>query len=151
VKLDGRGFAPGLVAIGPRQPLALMNSSGVHHQIFWLQGGERRTVNLPPDPTAVVQVELDERGIRRFYCALHSEEYFSVYVAPSPHFALLDAPGPFAMEGVAPGEWRLAIWSEAVEGWIRDVSVAPRQDTKQDLRIDPRIVRKRKPWRGASR
>lgn len=142
VQHDGRGFAPGLVAIGPRQGLALGNTSGVHHRIFWLQGGERFTVDLPPAAGAVVRVELGRRGLARFYCQLHSDEYFSVYVAPSPYFALLDSPGPYAMEGVAPGEWRLAIWSEAVEGRIRELSVAPYEDSEQDLRIDARIARK---------
>jgi plastocyanin len=140
VRHDGRGFAPGFVAIGPGQGLALTNTSGVHHRIFWLQGGERFTVDLPPDPGAVVPVELGRRGLVRFYCELHSDEYFSVYVAPSPHFALLESPGPYAMEGVTPGEWRLAIWSEAVAGRIRDVTVAPHEDSEQDLRIDARTA-----------
>jgi hypothetical protein len=151
VNLGANGFTPKVVAIGSGWPLAVTNTSGVHHEIFWLQGAERNTVDLPPDPNAVVQLGLAGHGIKRLYCALHSDEYFSAYLAPSPHFALVEASGPFFMDGVDPGDWRLSIWSEAVEGWVADIRVAPGRDTKQDVRIDTRLVRKRNPWRGASR
>jgi plastocyanin len=144
VRHDGRGFTPALVAIGPGQGISLTNASGVHHRIFWLEGSERFAVDLPPDPGAAVRVDLGTSGIARFYCKLHSDEYFSVYVAPSHHFAILDAPGPYAIEGVAPGTWWLSIWSDALEGRVRELRVASEQDSVQDLRFDARVVANRK-------
>jgi hypothetical protein len=140
VRHDGRGFAPEFHAIGPAEDLLLDNASGVHHEIFWLRGGTRYEVALPPAAGEAARVHLGGRGIVRFYCALHAEEHFSVFVAPTPYFALLGAPGPYAIDGVAPGDWKLAIWSETISGPIRDVSLARRGSAEQDIWIDARLA-----------
>ena len=136
IRHDGARFSPALVAIGPGQALEIANASGVLHRVFWLREGARSDLELPPEPGAVETVELARPGIVRFYCDLHSEEHFAVHLAPTPHFALLERPGPFAFEDVPAGPWRLAIWSEAVAGRIRDLTLAARDDAEHDVWID---------------
>lgn len=143
VEHAGNGFAPALAAVGPGQGIVLKNTGAVHHRVFWLQAGQRFEVDLPPGAVAPASLAAGTRGVVRFYCQLHEDEYFSVHVSPSPHFALLQAPGPYVLDDVAPGVWRLAIWSEAVAGGIRELSVDAREESKQDLWIDARLVRRR--------
>lgn len=135
---EGRGFEPALSAFSAERPLELVNRSGVHHRIFWLEDGKRREVSLGPSDGTRASLAPDAPGIVRFYCDLHADEHFSAFSAPTPLFAVLDAPGPYSIESVPPGSWSLEVWSEQVEGKIRDVRVSPLRVSREDIRIDAR-------------
>lgn len=137
------GFRPDLVAVGPAQPIRLVNDGAVQHRLFWLTDREPRELDLAAGPAAEALLDPAARGIVRFYCKLHDEEFFSVFVAPSNHFALLDGPGPFELREVPAGRWSLRIWSEPVAGGIRRFQLVPGEDSRQDIWIDSKAVRRR--------
>lgn len=134
----GHGFEPELLAIGPGQPIRLVNESGLYHRVFWLTHGKRVEAELAPAPSSTADLEIEVRGITRFYCDLHPEEHFSVFVASSRHVAVLNSPGPYALEGLPAGAWRLRLWTERVAGPIRSLRVASGEASKQDIWIDAR-------------
>ena len=58
-------------------------------------------------------------------CDLHPWMKAWVHVTGASHFAVTDASGSFALEGVPPGTYRMKVWHEALGTHVADVVVVP--------------------------
>jgi len=140
VQHDGERFGPVLAVLGRGARLEIQNESEVHHRLFWLDTALRHSLSIPPGPGFSVQIELLE-GVARIYCELHPEEHFTVFVAPSHLFSVLDAPGPFAIDAVPPGAWRLHLWSDGFEGEVREIEVLASETHFEEVRLGRGLLR----------
>jgi hypothetical protein len=132
----GRGSDGASIAVLPLgQSVRFRDASGVHHRLFGLSGRTRLEAAVAPGGTSAPIRPL-EPGLLRMYCALHPEEAVSVFVAPSPHFAVLDGRGRFAIRRVPPGRWRMHLWSDAAAGPVRDVRVRPFGSVRETIWLD---------------
>ena len=59
---------------------------------------------------------MEQTGWIRFYCSLHQDETWDVFVSPSPYFARLDPDGGYRIENVPPGDYDSRSGARAVEG-----------------------------------
>jgi hypothetical protein len=82
-------------------------------------------------------VTFDDPGSIRFYCSLHQDETWDVFVSPSPHFARLDRRGAYRIDNVPTGDYELSIWSAAVDGGVRTVHVGPGISALEPIWLDP--------------
>lgn len=113
-------FAPGFLAIGAGQSVAMPNDDLIFHNVFSYSkpndfdlglyaSGESRTVTLR------------HPGVVRLYCAIHESMNGTIFVSPSPWFAVTTADGSFSIAGAPPGRHRLRTWNARVpdtERWI---------------------------------
>lgn len=119
---DGDPFGRELVLLSRGQALRFVSQSGVAHRLFAMRGQERLDVGVSESGRSR-PVPMKEAGWIRFYCSLHQDETWDVFVSPSPHFARLDPDGAYHIENVPPGDYELSIWSAAVDGTVRRVRV----------------------------
>lgn len=125
-----------LVVLGRGQALRFASESGVAHRPFAVRGTERIDLEVREGGRSR-RVRMDQPGWIRFYCALHEDETWDVYVAPSAHFARLERDGQYRIGSVPPGDYVLGIWSEAVSGAVRPVHVGAWTSAVEPIWLDP--------------
>jgi hypothetical protein len=122
LRREPEGFSPPVLAVAAGQPVELAGADGIHHRFF--SSSRPNDFELPTLASAEARrVAFEQPGVVRVYCSLHPGERGTVFVAPSPHFAALRAPGPWAIRGVPPGRYALRTWSEAPTPPERSVTV----------------------------
>jgi hypothetical protein len=134
---DGGVFREHELAVLSRgQALRFASASGVAHRYFAVRGRERIEVAVPGGGQSRI-VPMERAGWTRFYCSLHQDETWDVFVSPSPHFARLDRRGGYLIQDVPPGEYALAIRSAEAGGVVRRVHVGFRTSAVEPIRLDP--------------
>lgn len=137
---EGQTFAPPLVAVPWNRPVVLANEGPVNHRLFATDLGVERSFRLGPggrsDP-----FRLPPAGPIRFFCSLHAAETFVVFSARTAHVAVVEPRERFSFGPVAPGRYVLSIWSERVEGPVREVLVNGYTHRVEPVWIDPGLVR----------
>ena len=125
VKLDQRGqqFVPRVLAITVGTTVDLPNNDTTFHNAFSL--APVRTFDLgryPPGRTR--SVRFDRAGRVPVFCDIHSHMSAYILVFSHPFFAVTDDHGNYAIPGVPPGTYSLAIWSELGQPPARQITVA---------------------------
>ncbi len=128
-------FEPGFLAVAVGEPIAMPNDDTIYHNVFsysrpndfdlgLYRAGESRTLRF------------DHPGPVRIYCSIHERMNGLIFVAPSRLFALPDARGAFAISGVAPGRYRIKLWTERAPELAREIRVAAGAAERVELRVD---------------
>jgi hypothetical protein len=136
---DGAGrdsLGHDLVVISHGEALRFASHSGVAHRLFAVRQDSRLEVAVP-ELGESSPVTFDDPGSIRFYCSLHQDETWDVFVSPSPHFARLDRRGAYRIDNVPPGDYELSIWSAAVDGGVRTVHVGLGISALEPIWLDP--------------
>jgi plastocyanin len=105
-------FSPAFVAIAAGHTVQFANQDSIYHRVFSSSAPNAFDLGVFA-PSTSASVELSTPGLVRLYCLLHERERGTVFVAPNSFFDLVDPPGTFAIEGLAPGRYDLRVWSEA--------------------------------------
>lgn len=137
---QGEEFAPPLVAVPWNRTVVLANEGPVNHRLFATDLGSDRAFELPPD-TRSDPFHLPPAGPIRFFCSLHADETFVVFSERTAHVAVVRARERFAFGPVEPGRYVLSIWSERVQGPVREIVVDGYSRRLEPVWIDPRLVR----------
>lgn len=132
----GESLGHDLVVIRPGEAVQFSSHSGVAHRLFAIRPDSRLEVAVPEHGESQ-PVTLSEPGSIRFYCALHQDETWDVFVSPSPHFARLDRRGAYRIDNVPPGDYELSIWSAAMDGGVRPVHVGLGTSAIEPIWLDP--------------
>ena len=59
-----------------------------------------------------------------------------VVVVDTPHFAVTDAAGSYAIRNVPPGKYTLVVWHEKKDGLERELTVEAGKPLKLDLVVE---------------
>lgn len=137
---EGEEFAPPLIAVPWNRAVVLANEGPVNHRLFATDLGSDRAFELAPG-TRSDPFRLPPSGPIRFFCSLHADETFVVFSERTPHVAVVRARERFAFGPVEPGRYVLSIWSERVEGPVREILVDGYSRRLEPVWIDPRLVR----------
>lgn len=132
----GDSLGHDLVVISHGEALRFASHSGVAHRLFAVRQDSRLEVAVPERGESP-PVTFDEPGSIRFYCSLHQDETWDVFVSPSQHFARLDRRGTYRIDNVPPGDYELSIWSAAVDGGVRTVHVGVGVSALEPIWLDP--------------
>jgi hypothetical protein len=115
---DGHGFLPRALAVQPGQALRLRSSNGRLHTLLARKHGGTWVRNLPvPGGGGVNEVAFEEPvGLTSVECQVHGAAEGSGLLAILDHplWAVADAEGRFAIQGVPPGAGELT--AVALEG-----------------------------------
>lgn len=137
---DGPRFSPPLVGVPWKRSVVLVNEGPVNHRLFAAALGRERAFELAPGGRSG-PFRLPPVGPIRFFCSLHADETFVVFAGRTPYVAVIEGRERFSFDPVAPGRYMLSIWSERVEGPVREVLVDGYSRRREDVWIDPRLVR----------
>lgn len=125
-------FRPHVLAVRRGDRVEFPNADNIYHNVFSLSGPATFDLGRYPrgDSRGVV---LEEPGVVRVFCQIHSDMSAIVLVLDNPFYAVPAADGDFAIDDVPPGEYTLVAWHERIRPLRRQVVVRPGEVTS--LRI----------------
>lgn len=139
-------FDPDLVAVAFGRKIVFANEGPLSHTLFSADLAGPR-FKLPPG-TRSRDIGLPRVGPIRFYCSLHSDETFLVFVGDAEHIAVVEGRTWYSLGPVEAGRYTLTLWSELVSGPIRDVMLDGYSRAVERVWIDPALVRRAAKGRG---
>jgi hypothetical protein len=130
VLIEQRGcqFIPRVVGLRAGQTLAVRNSDPVSHNIH-PRAQNNRDWNQQQGPK---EPDLERKFARAevmipVKCDVHAWMRSYIGVLDHPFFAVTDASGGFAIDGLPPGQYTIAAWHEVFGETTQNVSVQPGQ------------------------
>lgn len=108
----GKHFLPALVAITAGQSVSFPNGDPFLHNVFSPTPARRFDLgSYRPGKTRVRP--FPRPGVVDVFCNIHPEMSATILVLPNRRFALADAGGRFAIEGVPVGRWTIFAYSRS--------------------------------------
>ena len=108
----GLTFGPELLLVRTGQPVEFQNNDDTLHNVH-VSHEETKTpafnVAIPTGGAYTYTFERD--GFYRVGCDIHPAMAASIFSASTPYTALADSDGSFAFADVAPGAWRVTVYS----------------------------------------
>ena len=134
VRWRNGAFEPDTVALRKGARVQIVNEGALQHRLF--TAGDRAIhLELPAHGEHVLQV--GKRGASHIYCSLHPSEYLFVYASPQRYVGTVGSDGSWSIGPVAPGDYRLMLWSPSEDGFVRTVRIWPWTVQSQRLRLEP--------------
>lgn len=134
VRWRNGAFQPHSVAVRAGIRIRIVNDGALQHRLF-TAGDRAIRVALPARGEYLLQV--DARGPSHVYCSLHPSEYFLVYVSEERYVGTVASDGSWSIGPVAPGDYRLMLWSPSADRFVRTVRIWPWTVQSQRLRLRP--------------
>ncbi len=128
-------FNPQFVVADTGDTLVFVNGGNLEHEFFSPEIG--MDVSYPLGAGSEFwSLNFLGAGVRTFFCRLHHDETFSVYVSDTPFHAVPNKDGHYVIGEVPEGAYRLTLWSRAAEGTIRRVQVSGRRQVVENIRLN---------------
>lgn len=133
VVLDNKAcaFVPHVLAITNGSTLEIRTSDPVIHTAH-LYLGDRTLFNLALPPTrrgTKIERKLEESGLIKVLCDVHSWMKAYILVVDHPYFAVTDGKGLFEIRDVPPGSYQIKVWHELLGVQLKEASVSEGKDT----------------------
>ena len=104
-------FAPRFLAIAAGQEVAMLNDDEIFHNVFSYSKPNDFDLGLYAAGLSR-QMTFRHPGAVKLYCSIHESMNGTIFVSPTPWFAVADADGRFTLRGVPPGARTLRTWNE---------------------------------------
>jgi hypothetical protein len=132
-------FIPHLLAVTPGTQIEFPNQDPFFHDVFSIYRGKPFDLGLY-ESGAVRKVRFTQPGVSFIFCNIHPEMSAAVVVLRTPHFAITGRDGSFQIGHVAPGKYKLEVWSESVSeeelnAQSREVEIAPGDNSPIQLTL----------------
>ncbi len=125
VTLDQKGcqFSPHIALVGKGQPLSILNSDGVLHNVhLYAKKNEPFNRSMPGDMKKM-DVTFDYSERIRVGCDVHRWMSSWIVVAKHPYYVVTGADGTFRFEGVPAGSYTVEMWHEKLGKQKTEVTV----------------------------
>ena len=134
VRIEQRGyqFRPALAVVQTGTPVVFPNEDQLYHSVFSKSPAKRFDLGRyrkGEEPAAVV---FDAAGAVQLFCEVHEHMRANLLVVDTPWFAVTDAEGRFAIEGIAPGKHVVSVWLSPRQTLTREVELAAGQVLEVD-------------------
>ena len=118
-------FEPAFQVAALAARVEIGNADPVAHNTHLFDANRRTLFNvaLPQQGVPVMRV-LGRSGLFEARCDLHTWMRAAVFVPPNAHYLVMHEAGEFALPDIAPGRWRLHVWSAARGESVRVVEFA---------------------------
>jgi len=126
-------FSPSFAVVVAGQRVSMINNDLIYHNVFSYSKPNDFDLGVYPAGESRI-VTLEYPGVVRTYCSIHENMNGTIFVAPTPYFAVVEPDGEYRIEGVPPGRYRLVSWCEKLPTTVRDIEVAAGQS--RSVRID---------------
>jgi plastocyanin len=125
-------FQPRFLAVVAGQSVRMPNDDAIYHNVFSYSKPNDFDLGLYPAGESR-SVALRHPGVVKTYCSIHETMNGTIFVAPSPWFDVASQAGDFALAGIPPGRYQLAVWSESLPRVEREVRLAAGQTLRAEL------------------
>ena len=134
VRWRNGAFEPDAVAVRQGARVQIVNEGSLHHRLF-TAGDQPVYLDLPPHSQHDLQVGAS--GPSHIYCSLHPSEYLFVYASQQRYVAAVQSDRTWKIGPLAPGDYRLMLWSPSSDSFVRTVRIWPWTVQRQALRLEP--------------
>ncbi|MBI3248686.1 MAG: hypothetical protein HYZ50_19455 [Deltaproteobacteria bacterium] len=121
-----REFVPSVLPIGVGTEVRFPNRDQIHHHVYSFSRTKNFELPLYKDEEAA-PVLFDKPGVVKIGCNIHDWMSATIFVAPTPYFALSDETGKFHLKDLPAGSYSLAAWHES--------SLSKVEDTLQSVQV----------------
>lgn len=127
VTLDQKGcrFSPHVALVGRKQPLRILNSDGVLHNVHLYAKKNEPFNRSMPGEMKELDVTFNYSERMHVGCDIHRWMSGWIVVARHPYYAVTGKDGAFRLEGVPPGTYTIEIWHEKLGKQRAEVAVTP--------------------------
>ncbi len=135
VVLDQKGcrFRPHIAVVPQGQPLRILNSDGILHNVhLYAKKNEPFNRSMPGRMTEL-DVTFDRSERIRVTCDVHKWMGSWIVVARHPYYAVTGKDGAFRLENVPAGTYTLQVWHEKLGKQVREVTVSPGADAEVEF------------------
>jgi plastocyanin len=127
-------FSPPFLVVARGQPVAMPNDDAIYHNVFSFSAPNDFDLGLYPAGESR-SVTFRSPGVVRIFCSIHESMNATVFVAPTPWFAVVDGSGDFSIGGVPAGRYQLRTWAEKLPARALAVRVGAGV-TSLEVRLD---------------
>jgi len=132
IRQRNASFSPPFLAVTRGGAVSMPNDDAIYHNVFSFSEPNQFDLGLYPSGESRA-VTFEHPGVVRIFCSIHESMNGTLFVAPSPWFAVVDPDGSYAIPDIPNGRYRLRTWAEKLPPTEREVTLpAP---TPLDLRI----------------
>jgi plastocyanin len=133
VRQKSASFSPPFLAVARGQDVAMPNEDAIYHNVFSFSAPNDFDLGLYPGGESRT-VAFKHPGVVRLFCSIHESMNGTLFVAPTPWFAVVDADGRYTISGVPAGRFRLRTWAEKLPPSEREVVIG-NGATRADVRL----------------
>ncbi|HEX9050420.1 MAG TPA: carboxypeptidase regulatory-like domain-containing protein [Anaeromyxobacter sp.] len=133
--MDQRGmqFLPHVLPITQGDTVEFLNNDHVAHNVYSPDGEGYNLGTFKQNENA--SYTFKKTGVYSQLCSIHPEMLAYVFVGQNPYAAAVDSGGRYAIKGVPPGTYQLAVWNAKLKAADRPVTVTAGKSTQVDLSI----------------
>ena len=128
-------FAPDFLAIAVGQSVDMPNDDAIFHNVFSFSKPNDFDLGLYPAGESR-RVAFEHAGVVKIYCSIHETMSGTIFVSPSPWFAVARASGDFEISGIPPGRHTLHVWNEKLPQATRAIVLDPGQKQRLDITLE---------------
>jgi len=128
-------FAPDFLAIAVGQSVDMPNDDAIFHNVFSFSKPNDFDLGLYPAGQSR-QVTFKHAGVVKIYCSIHESMSGTIFVSPSPWFAVAKANGDFEINGIPPGKHTLRVWNEKLPEATRSVTLDPGKRERVEIQLE---------------
>lgn len=135
VVFDQKGcrFRPHVVVVPQDQPLRILNSDGILHNVH-LHAKKNEPFNRSmPGRVKELDVTFDRPERIRVGCDVHKWMAGWIVVAKHPYYAVTGKDGSFRLDNVPAGTYSLQVWHEKLGKQEQQVTVSPGADAEVEF------------------
>jgi plastocyanin len=129
-------FAPDFLAIAAGQSVDMPNDDAIFHNVFSFSKPNDFDLGLYPAGESR-RVTFEHPGVVKIYCSIHESMSGTIFVSPSPWFAVARSTGDFEIRGIPPGRHTLHVWNEKLPEAVRELTLRPGERQRLDIALEP--------------
>jgi plastocyanin len=115
-------FSPAFLAVARGTDVAMPNDDAIYHNAFSFSSPNDFDLGLYPAGESRA-VAFQHPGLVKIFCSIHEAMNGTVFVAPTPWFAVVDADGSFRIRSIPRGKFHLRTWAEKLPPIEKPVSI----------------------------
>ena len=131
----GCRFKPHVALVRVKQPLKVLNSDGILHNVH-VYGQRNAETNIAMvGSSEPLELSFRRREIVRVGCDVHPWMGAWIVVMDHPYYVVTGPDGSFKLENVPAGTYTLAVWHERLGKLQVEVTVAPGKESRVDFKL----------------
>jgi plastocyanin len=122
IRQQSARFSPPFLAVARGQAVEMPNDDDIYHNVFSFSAPNDFDLGLYPGGESR-KVSFQHPGVVRIFCSIHEAMNGTLFVSPTPWFAVVEDDGRFTIAGAPAGRFRLRTWAAKLPPSEQEVSL----------------------------
>lgn len=131
----GCRFEPHIAVVGLGQPLKVLNSDGILHNVHTFSKKNRPKNIAMPGVIKETKLKFRRPEYIKVKCDIHPWMVAYIVVAEHPYYEVTDEKGVFELKDVPPGTYTLSLWHETLGQVTQHVTVKPGEEARVEFTL----------------